>query len=136
MQRYAKEGRTVLVSSHLMSEMALTADQLIVINQGRLVADTSMADLIEAGSGQTVLVRTRFTDEFSRVLMAAGANVVNQPPDTLLVSHMTSAEVGQLAAADGVALTELTPQRISLEEAFMRMTGESIELRVEQGMDR
>jgi ABC-2 type transport system ATP-binding protein len=136
MQRYAKEGRTVLVSSHLMSEMALTADQLIVINQGRLVADTSMADLIEAGSGQTVLVRTRFTDEFSRVLVAAGANVVNQPPDTLLVSHMTSAEVGQLAAADGVALTELTPQRISLEEAFMRMTGESIELRVEQGMDR
>ncbi|TCO59629.1 ATP-binding cassette domain-containing protein [Actinocrispum wychmicini] len=134
MRRLAGEGRTVLVSSHLMSEMALTADHLIVIGRGKLVADSSLRDFVEESSERTVLVRTPFVDEFARLLLANGADVRTDQAGVLIVSGMDSIEVGKLAAADGVVLAELTPQRTSLEEAFMELTRDSVEYNVDEGV--
>ncbi|WP_406290146.1 ABC transporter ATP-binding protein [Embleya sp. NBC_00896] len=136
MKRLAEEGRTVLVSSHLMSEMALTADHLIVIGRGRLVADTGLEEFIEQSSTRTVLVRTPFADYFARVLTASGAKVLIDDTGALVVSNMDSLEIGRRAAADGVQLAELTPQRTSLEEAFMELTRDSVEYNVTEGAVR
>jgi ABC-2 type transport system ATP-binding protein len=127
MRGLAAEGRTVLVSSHLMSEMALTADHLIVIGQGKLIADSSLADFVETRSVQTVLVRTPFADAFQRVLRANGAQVQPGGPEELVVSGMEAIEIGKLAAASDVVLAELTPQRSSLEEVFTELTNDSVE---------
>ncbi|MFI6982149.1 ABC transporter ATP-binding protein [Embleya sp. NPDC050154] len=136
MKRLADEGRTVLVSSHLMSEMALTADHLIVIGRGRLVADTGLEEFIERSSTHSVLVRTPFADAFGRVLTAHGAKVRLDETGALVVSEMDSLEIGRHAAADGVPLAELTPQRTSLEEAFMELTRDSVEYNVTEGAVR
>jgi ABC-2 type transport system ATP-binding protein len=125
MRSLAREGRTVLVSSHLMSEMAQTADHLVVIGRGRLIADTGVGELVRAGEG-TVLVRTP-DPGFARLLTAAGATVREGVEASLVVSGLTSAEIGKLAAYHGVALGELTPQRVSLEDAFMALTKDSVE---------
>ncbi|MEI8409936.1 MULTISPECIES: ABC transporter ATP-binding protein [unclassified Kribbella] len=127
MRSLASEGRAVLVSSHLMSEMAQTADHLVVIGKGRLIADMGMADLMHANGEGTVLVRTSDPDDFARRLTAAGAAVRDGLENSLVVSAMSSAEIGKLAAYHGVALSELTPQRASLEDAFMELTRDSIE---------
>ncbi|WIX89913.1 ATP-binding cassette domain-containing protein [Amycolatopsis sp. DG1A-15b] len=119
MRSLAREGRAVLVSSHLMSEMAQTADHLVVIGRGRLVADTTVSELVR-GEG-TVLVRTP-EPGFARLLATAGAAVREGTEASLVVSGMTSAEIGKVAAYHGVALAELTPQRVSLEDAFMELT--------------
>ncbi|ADJ44953.1 multidrug ABC transporter ATPase [Amycolatopsis mediterranei S699] len=119
MRSLAGEGRAVLVSSHLMSEMAQTADHLVVIGRGRLVADTTVSELVR-GEG-TVLVRTA-EPGFARLLTTAGAAVREGTEASLVVSGMTSAEIGKVAAYHGVALAELTPQRVSLEDAFMELT--------------
>jgi ABC-2 type transport system ATP-binding protein len=119
MRSLAREGRAVLVSSHLMSEMAQTADHLVVIGRGRLVADTTVSELVR-GEG-TVLVRTT-EPGFARLLATAGAAVREGTEASLVVSGMTSAEIGKVAAYHGVALAELTPQRVSLEDAFMELT--------------
>jgi ABC-2 type transport system ATP-binding protein len=119
MRSLAREGRAVLVSSHLMSEMAQTADHLVVIGRGRLVADTTVSELVR-GEG-TVLVRTP-EPGFARLLTTAGAAVREGTEASLVVSGMTSAEIGKVAAYHGVALAELTPQRVSLEDAFMELT--------------
>jgi ABC-2 type transport system ATP-binding protein len=119
MRSLAREGRAVLVSSHLMSEMAQTADHLVVIGRGRLVADTTVSELVR-GEG-TVLVRTS-EPGFARLLATAGAAVREGTEASLVVSGMTSAEIGKVAAYHGVALAELTPQRVSLEDAFMELT--------------
>jgi ABC-2 type transport system ATP-binding protein len=124
MRSLAREGRAVLVSSHLMSEMAQTADHLVVIGRGRLVADTAVSELVR-GEG-TVLVRTP-DPGFARLLATAGATVREGVETSLVVSGMTSGEVGKLAAYHGVALAELTPQRVSLEDAFMELTKDSVE---------
>ena len=124
MRSLAREGRAVLVSSHLMSEMAQTADHLVVIGRGRLVADTGVSELVR-GEG-TVLVRTP-DPGFARLLATAGATVREGIEASLVVSGMTSGEIGKLAAYHGVALAELTPQRVSLEDAFMELTKDSVE---------
>ncbi|RSM47387.1 multidrug ABC transporter ATP-binding protein [Amycolatopsis balhimycina DSM 5908] len=124
MRSLAREGRAVLVSSHLMSEMAQTADHLVVIGRGKLVADTAVSELVR-GEG-TVHVRTP-DPGFARLLVTAGATVREGVESSLVVSGMTSAEIGKLAAYHGIALAELVPQRVSLEDAFMELTKDSVD---------
>jgi ABC-2 type transport system ATP-binding protein len=132
MRDLAAEGRTVLVSSHLMSEMALTADHLIVIGRGRLIADTGLEAFMRDSAEQAVLVRTTEAATFADRLRAAGAMVRRDKADELVVSDLDSAEIGRIAAIDGVPLIELTPRTQSLEEAFMALTRESVEFGVER----
>jgi ABC-2 type transport system ATP-binding protein len=127
MRSLAAEGRAVLVSSHLMSEMAQTADHLVVIGRGRLIADMGMAELMHANGEGTVLVRTGEPDSFAQHLTTAGGTVRDGLEGALVVSGLSGAEIGKLAAYHGVALSELTPQRASLEDAFMALTRESVE---------
>ncbi|MEU6980098.1 ABC transporter ATP-binding protein [Streptomyces sp. NPDC046371] len=122
----AAEGRTVLVSSHLMSEMALTADHLIVIGKGRLLADTTVAELVRQAGGTTVKVVTPEADRL-RGLLPGAARVTADAPDTLHVAGLDAPEIGRAAATHGVALYELTPQTASLEQAFMDLTQDSVE---------
>ena len=126
----AGEGRTVFVSSHLMSEMALTADHLVVIGRGRLIADSSTADLIARSSQGFVHVRTPDADGLSSVLRAAGA-AVHAEADSLRVTGLDSAAVGELAALHRVVLHELSPRAASLEEAFMELTKDTVDFRTE-----
>jgi len=126
----ATQGRTVFVSSHLMSEMALTADHLIVIGRGRLIADSSTADLIAHSSQGYVHVRTPDVSGLATRLRAAGA-LVNTEGDTMRVTGLESAAVGELAALDHVVLHELTPRAASLEEAFMELTRDSVDFRTD-----
>ncbi|CAM4252624.1 ABC transporter ATP-binding protein [Kibdelosporangium persicum] len=127
MRSLAQEGRSVLVSSHLMNEMAQTADHLVIIGRGRLIADTSMSEFLHAKGEGTVLVRTSDPGSFALQLTAAGAVVRDGVESALVVSGMTSLEIGKLAAYHGVTLSELTPQRASLEDAFMELTKDSVE---------
>ena len=122
----AAEGRTVFVSSHLMSEMALTATHLIVVGQGRLIADASVAELT-AASGRSVRVRTEEAARLRDLLAADGVSVTSTERDLLTVSGLSSAEVGKVAAAARIALVELTPLQASLEEAFMELTRDAVE---------
>ena len=123
----AAEGRTVLVSSHLMSEMALTADHLIIIGRGRLIADTGVDAFLRSHTEQSVLVRTERGPELAALLVEAGASVRTGTEGALVVSGMDSAAVGLVAAGRSIPLIELTPQRTSLEEAFMSLTRDSAE---------
>ncbi len=131
MRTLAAEGRTVLVSSHLMSEMALTADHLLVIGKGRLIADTGVDEFVRSSSQQSVHVRSPQAAELAALCREAGATVVGPDagsgPHVIEITGMDSAEVGRLAAAHGIALSELTPVRASLEEAFMELTRDSVE---------
>lgn len=110
-----------------MSEMALTADHLVVIGRGRLIADQPMAEFVAQSSAQHIRVRTPAPDRLMPALHAAGAQVASSQGDLLEVRGATAAEVGDLAASIGVALHELTPQSASLEEAFMELTHDSVE---------
>ncbi|MFI6904671.1 ABC transporter ATP-binding protein [Nonomuraea sp. NPDC050394] len=127
MRSLAREGRAVLVSSHLMSEMAQTADHLVVVGRGRLIADTGIGELMRANGAGTVLVRASDPGSLARRLTAAGATVRDGLESSLVVSGMTGEEIGKLAAYHGVALSELTPQPASLEDAFMELTKDSVE---------
>ncbi|MFF8317866.1 ABC transporter ATP-binding protein [Streptomyces bobili] len=126
MKSLAAQGRTVFVSSHLMSEMALTADHLVVIGQGRLLADTSMADFIAQNSRAYVRIRTPQRERLLDVLHGAGVTVV-EAGEALEVDGSKSERIGELAAQHQIVLHELSPQRASLEEAFMQLTAESVE---------
>ena len=117
----------MLVSSHLMSEMALTADHLLVIGKGRLIADTSADEFVRPSSRQSVHVRSPQATELAARCREAGATVRAGDPGVIEITGMDSAEVGRLAAAYGIALSELTPIRPSLEEAFMELTRDSVE---------
>lgn len=123
----AAEGRTVFVSSHLMSEMALTADQLVVIGKGRLISAGSTAEFIAESSGQTVRVRSPQREQLDALLASRGAVVRSEPDGALAVSAMGAPDIGDLAAANGITLHELAPQMASLEEAFMEITRDSVE---------
>ncbi|WP_055692973.1 ABC transporter ATP-binding protein [Streptomyces prasinopilosus] len=127
MKTLAAQGRTVFVSSHLMSEMALTADHLVVIGQGRLLADTSMADFIAHNSRTYVRIRSPQRERLLDVLHEAGVTVVESGGATLEVDGTGAERIGELAARHRLVLHELSPQRASLEEAFMRLTAESVE---------
>jgi len=122
----AAEGRTVFVSSHLMSEMALTAEHVIVVGRGRLMADMPMSDLIARASTNTVSVRTPSAAELAAALTAPDISVL-RIDGGLEVTGLTAAQIGERARDLGIALHELTPQQASLEEAFMDMTKEEIE---------
>jgi ABC-2 type transport system ATP-binding protein len=140
MKALAAEGRTVFVSSHLMNEMSVTADHLIVIGRGRLIADCSTGEFIARSAEQSVLVRTPDPDRLAAAITAAGGNVRaadhsaadpgGTPADratALTVTGLPAARIGELAAAASVVLHELTPQVGSLEEAFMELTADSVE---------
>ncbi len=145
MQQLARDGRTVFVSSHLMSEMAVTADHLIVIGRGQLIAASSTAEFIQRSSERSVLVRTPDAARLSELIAAAGGEV--RPEETgapgsngqqdaadaadaapgLIVTGMPAPRIGELAASASLVLYELTPRLASLEEAFMELTADSVE---------
>src|SRR4051794_12555294 len=126
MRGLAAEGRTVFVSSHLMSEMALTADHLIVIGRGRLLADVATKDFIDASSSNHVRVRSPQADQLEHLLRDR-ATTVRRVDGYLELDGMTTEQVGDLAAANGLTLHELFAERASLEAAFMEMTKDSVE---------
>jgi ABC-2 type transport system ATP-binding protein len=128
----ASEGRTVFVSSHLMSEMALTADHLIVIGRGRLIAASSTQEFIERSSEKSVLVRSPDAARLADLVTGEGGQVTTLPPvpgeaAQLRVTGLAAPRIGELAAGASVVLHELTPQLASLEEAFMELTADSVE---------
>ena len=132
MRSLAAEGRTVLVSSHLMSEMEYTADHLLVIGRGRLIADCGMAEFIARGSGQAVRVRTPQPDALARAVAAVGGTVAPAADDGQLeVRGLTEDQVSDLAFAHGIRLYHLAASRVSLEHAFMELTADSVEYRAE-----
>ncbi|WP_103383680.1 ABC transporter ATP-binding protein [Pseudonocardia dioxanivorans] len=123
----AAEGRTVFVSSHLMSEMALTADQVIVIGKGRLLADVPVADVVARAAGAHVKVRAPDATTLSALLAGPDVTVTTTGADTLEVAGLGSEEIGTIAADHRIALFELTPVHGSLEEAFMQLTRDAVE---------
>jgi ABC-2 type transport system ATP-binding protein len=125
----AAEGRTVFVSSHLMSEMALTADHVIVVGRGRLIADAPISEFVDQAAQASVLVRTPQGARLGGALTAAGATVTAGEDGALVVTGMSCEEIGLAAFREGVPLLELSPRRASLEEAFMELTGEAVEYR-------
>jgi ABC-2 type transport system ATP-binding protein len=127
MKDLAAQGRTVFVSSHLMNEMAVTAEHLIVIGRGRLIADCSTEEFIQRSTKQTVVVRSPDADRLADALAVEGGKVSADGDGVLTVTDLESARVGELAAAGGFVLHELTPRRGSLEEAFMELTRGSVE---------
>ncbi|GGV83617.1 ABC transporter ATP-binding protein [Streptomyces griseoloalbus] len=133
MKSLAAQGRTVFVSSHLMSEMALTADHLVVIGQGRLLADTSMAEFIEHNSRSYVRVRSPQRERLLDVLHQAGITAVENGNGSLEVDGSKAEYIGELAARNQLVLHELSSQQASLEEAFMRLTAESVEYHAHSG---
>jgi len=131
MKALATEGRTVFVSSHLMSEMEHTADQLVVIGRGQLLADCTMEEFIARSSGQTVRVATPQPDLLVKAVAEAGGSAVTSANGALIVSGLVAAQVGDIAFEHGVRLHELTVVRASLEAAFMELTADSVEYRGE-----
>jgi ABC-2 type transport system ATP-binding protein len=124
-----KEGRTVFVSSHLMSEMALTADHLVVIGRGRLIAEMPVDEFIAQSSQQFVRIRTPHPNEFADAMRTSGATVVMEEDGALSVAGLNAEEIGDIAYEQRWALHELSPQMASLEEAFMELTHDSVDYR-------
>jgi ABC-2 type transport system ATP-binding protein len=127
--RLAAEGRAVLVSSHLMSELQDAATHLVVIGRGRLVADTSVAELIAAASGDRVGLRTTARTEAMTVLAAAGATVVVTGPDALTVSELPPERIIALLHESDIPFSEVSAHRATLEEAYMELTRDQVEYR-------
>jgi ABC-2 type transport system ATP-binding protein len=125
----AAQGRTVLVSSHLMSEMAVTAERLVIIGRGRLLADTTVDELIARVGVDTVLVRSPRATELRDVLVPTGATVTGTEPGVLKVSGLDTDRISDLALRYGLPVHELTPQRASLEQAYMELTRDALEYR-------
>jgi ABC-2 type transport system ATP-binding protein len=137
MKHLASEGRTVFVSSHLMNEMAVTADHLIVIGRGRLIADCSTQEFIARSSERSVLVRSPDVDRLTGLITAEGGQATAEARSDedradgqaagLIVTGLEAPRIGEIAAADRIVLHELSPQRASLEEAYMELTADSSE---------
>jgi len=125
----AREGRAILVSSHLMSELEDTADHLVVVGRGAVIADASVAELIAAASADRVTVRTTARDEAMTVLARAGAEVTATAPDVLTVSGFTPERLVSLLSQHSVPFAELSAHRASLEEAYMELTRDAVEFR-------
>ncbi|GGV97094.1 multidrug ABC transporter ATP-binding protein [Streptomyces gelaticus] len=129
----ARQGRTVLVSSHLMSEMALTADHLVIIGRGRLLADTTVTEFVATAGGTSVKVVTPQPDALRELLTGPGIDITTDSaasPDELDIRGTDAAHIGRTAAAHAIPLYELTPRTASLEQAFMDLTQESVEYRI------
>ena len=131
MQGLAAEGRTVLVSSHLLSEMAVTAQDLVVIGKGKIISQSSTTDFIERSTENTVLVRSPHTSKLAPLLVDKGFTVSEDADGSLTVAGASSDQIGDIAGVNGVVLHELSPQRGSLEQAFMQLTGDSVEYHAE-----
>jgi ABC-2 type transport system ATP-binding protein len=127
MRSLAAEGRTVFVSSHLMSEMESTADHLIVIGRGKLIADCPIGEFTAGGTGQGAVVRTPDGPRLAMAVTAAGGTVEHGSDGELTVRGLPADRVGDIAFAGGIRLHHLAPARVSLEEAFMELTGDSVE---------
>jgi ABC-2 type transport system ATP-binding protein len=138
MKRLAGEGRTILVSSHLMNEMAVTADHLVVIGRGRLLAEAATEEIIARGSGQSVRVRTPDAERLTALIVKEGgtaseaangngAATAGDHAPVLIVTGVPAARIGELAASASIVLHELTPQLATLEEAFLELTADSLE---------
>ena len=126
----AAEGRAVFVSSHLMSEMALTADHLIVVGRGKLIADTSVDEFVRRASGSVVHVRSPQATQLAELVRGGGdIRVTSSEPGVLEIEGLTTEQVGELAAEHRIVLHELTVRQASLEEAFMDLTREDVEFR-------
>lgn len=124
----AKEGRTLLISSHLMSEMELTADRLIIIGGGRLIADTSVDDLL-ARNQQGIMVRSPRAADLAGALGLAGGEGQPGPGGALLVAGLSTAEIAQIAADRGIPIHEMTPRSLSLEDIYMNLTCDAVNYR-------
>jgi ABC-2 type transport system ATP-binding protein len=129
----AAEGRTVFLSSHLMGEMSITADRLIIIGRGRLIAETTVKEFLGGGSGNFVRVRTGEREALATLLDGVGAAVVREGADTLRITGASTDAIGQIARANGVALRELATHEASLEERYMELTSEAIDYRTGAG---
>jgi ABC-2 type transport system ATP-binding protein len=127
MKRLASEGRTVFVSSHLMNEMAVTADHLVVIGRGQLIADCATQEFITRSSERSVRVVGQDPIRLQQVISGDGGRVLAGADGALTVSDVPAPRIGELAAQNGLVLHELTPQLASLEEAFMELTRDSVE---------
>jgi ABC-2 type transport system ATP-binding protein len=127
LKRLASEGRTIFVSSHLMSEMQDTADHVVVIGRGHLIADMGMEEFIETSAHNHVRVVSPMADELRGILEARGATTLHDGKNVLTVTHMEAAQIGEIAAANNIVLHELSPEGSSLEEAFIELTRESVE---------
>ncbi len=129
LKRLAGEGRTVFVSSHLMSEMALTAEHLVVIGRGRLIADTTVEEFVAMASGSLVRVRTPQAEQLRESVLGAKVSVASSEPGVLEITGLTAEQIGDIAAAHGIVLHELVAREASLEEAFMELTREDVEFK-------
>ena len=125
----AADGHTVFVSSHLMSEMALTATRLVVIGRGRLIADTTVAEFTALAGGGSVTVRSPQAVELRDALLGPGVSVTSDTPGKLTVTGLTAEQIGTAAWRAQLPVFELTPRQASLEEAFMQLTEESVDYR-------
>lgn len=125
----ASEGRTVLLSSHLMSEMAQTADHVIVMGRGRVLADAPLNELVHAWTATTVRVRSPRVADLASAVAAADVEIVSTSPDSLEIVGLPASRIGDIAADRGIPLHELTPSNGSLEDAYLALTGESVEYR-------
>ena len=134
LRQLASEGRTVFVSSHLMSEMALTADHLIVIGRGRLIADMSVDEFVRKASGTRVRVRSPQATRLRELVLGPHVSVASSESSVIEVDGLTAEQVGEVAASNKIVLHELTPVQASLEEAFMELTRDEVEYKsVENG---
>jgi ABC-2 type transport system ATP-binding protein len=132
LKSFAADGRTVFVSSHLLAEMAMMADHLIVIGQGRLIADEATEEFTARSSkGGAVLVRTPHVERLAKILDTQGANVVREEANVLAVSGFGRPEIGELAFRNGIVLHELTTRTAALEDAFLEATGATEEFRAD-----
>jgi len=129
LKQLASEGRTVFVSSHLMSEMSMTADHLIVIGRGRLIADMSVDEFVEKASGRRVRVRTPQATRLRELVLGPHVAVASSESNVLEIEGLAADQVGEIAAANQIVLHELVPLQASLEEAFMELTRDDVEFR-------
>jgi ABC-2 type transport system ATP-binding protein len=129
LKRLAGEGRTVFLSSHLMSEMSLTADHLIIIGRGRLIRDVGLAEFVDEWSRNVVRVRSPQAAALREEILGPNVRVSSEEPSVLEVDGLTAAQIGDAAARHGFVLHELIPEKVSLEEAFMDLTREETEFR-------
>jgi ABC-2 type transport system ATP-binding protein len=132
MKTLAAEGRTVFLSSHLMSEMALTADHLIIIGRGRLIADVSVDEFIRRHSRNIVLVRSPQATRLAELIAGTDVTTEAVEPGSLEIEGLTAEQIGTTAAANNIVLYELAPRQASLEEAFMVLTRDEVEFRTNQ----
>jgi ABC-2 type transport system ATP-binding protein len=129
----AAEGRAVLVSSHLMSELEDTADHLVIAGRGKVIADTSVAGLLAAASGDRALLRTTDPDQAAAVLECAGASVIVAGAGLLTVTGLSTGQISALLAGRAVPFSELSAHRATLEEAYLGLTQDAVEYRAAEG---